>query len=93
MTITKTEAKEKIYSAGNKIFTVTFVKKDGTVRQMNCRLNVKKHLKGGKLAYNPKEYDLISCFDVQKKDYRMINCQNLLMLKIEKNEFKIGEIK
>jgi len=91
MTITKNEAKEKIYNSNGSIFSVSFVKKDGTIRNMNCRLNVKKYLRGGKLAYNPKEYDLISCFDMQKNSYRMINCHQLLMLKISGYKYKIGE--
>ena len=33
--------------AGGTIFSAEFVKKDGTVRNMVCRLNVKNRLKGG----------------------------------------------
>lgn len=31
---------------GNQVFTVEFIKKDGTKRTMNARLNVKKYVKG-----------------------------------------------
>jgi cystathionine beta-lyase/cystathionine gamma-synthase len=42
-------AKEAIEFAGSKgkIFTVTFKKKDGSVREMNARLHVAKYTSGG----------------------------------------------
>lgn len=47
-------------------FTVKFVKRNSKEeRVMNCRTGVKKHLKGGKMGYNPTAYDLISVWDVQ----------------------------
>jgi hypothetical protein len=58
---------------GDKIFTVLFIKKDGTLREMNCRLGVKKHLKGGELGYNAKELNYLPVYDIQKEGYRMIN--------------------
>lgn len=65
-----------------KAVTVTFIRrtdnketgaKAGDKRTMNCRLGVKKHLKGGELKYNPADYDLLTTFDMQKKDYRCIS--------------------
>lgn len=58
---------------GNKFFTITFVKKDGTLRKMNARLGVKKHLKGGKKSYNPDEFNYLTVFDLKKKQYRTVN--------------------
>lgn len=66
---------------GNKFFTVTFTKKDGTIRVMNARLDVKKHLKGGKLAYNPKDYNYVTVFDLTKKQYRTLNLNTLQSVK------------
>ena len=37
---------------GNKFFSVEFYKKDGTLRKMQCRLGVTKHLKGGTKSYD-----------------------------------------
>lgn len=62
---------------GKKIFTVKFTKKDGTKRIMNCRLGVKKHLKGGKLGYNPSELNYLIVYDLVKKGYRTINVNTL----------------
>ena len=35
---------EKILNSNGKIFTVTFIKKDGSIRELNGRLGVIKHL-------------------------------------------------
>lgn len=67
----------------NKIFTAQFVKKDGTIRRINCRLGVKKHLKGGEIAYNPSERGYLTVYDVQNKGYRMLNLNTLLSLTID----------
>lgn len=66
--ITATEAIELIESTRPKgvTFTVEFTKKDGTQREMNARLAVKKGVTGVGMAYNPKEYGLIACYDMQK---------------------------
>jgi len=45
----------KEFVGKNKIFTATFIKKDGSTRVMNCQLGVKKHLKGGEQKFNPIE--------------------------------------
>tara|TARA_R100000951_G_scaffold101420_1_gene92949 strand:- start:28436 stop:28693 length:258 start_codon:yes stop_codon:yes gene_type:complete len=64
------------------IFSAKFVKKNGEVRDMVCRLGVKKHLKGGELAFDAKAMNLLPVFDMQKEAYRMINISTLIQLKI-----------
>ena len=59
------------------IFSVVFLKKDGSIRHMTCRFGVKKHLKGGKLKFNPLERSLLVVFDMQKESYRMINLETI----------------
>ena len=71
---------------GGKFFSAIFVKKDGTVREINCRLGVKKHLKGGSLSYNPDDFNYLVVFDVEKKEYRTINMDRLIMLKFNGKE-------
>jgi hypothetical protein len=70
---------EKILNSKGKIFTVTFTKKDGSTRVMNCRLGVTKHLKGGESTLNPNEY--ITVYDMQNKGYRAINRQTIIDVK------------
>jgi hypothetical protein len=77
---------EKIQKAENTIFSVTFTKKDGTVRTMVARLNVKKGVKGTGMAYNPIEKGLLPVFDMQKNAFRMINLKTVTELKIRKEQ-------
>jgi hypothetical protein len=71
----------KTFVGRNKIFTATFIKKDGSTRVMNCQLGVKKHLKGGEQSFNPVERNLLTVFDMQAGGYRMINISTLKQLK------------
>lgn len=87
--ITTENAVKLIKATNGQIFTAEFEKKDGTIRQMNCRLGVKKHLKGGEMAYDPQEYDLLPVFDVQKKDYRMINTSTLRRVTVEGQSYEV----
>ena len=82
-------AMKLIKSTNGQIFTAEFEKKDGTIRAMNCRLGVTKHLKGGEMAYDPKEYDLLPVFDVQKNDYRMINMSTLRRVTVEGQTYAV----
>lgn len=65
-----------------KIFTAVFTKKDGSLRTMNCRMNVKKHVKGVGLAFDPREKGLLPVFDLQNNGYRFINLNTLQTIKI-----------
>jgi hypothetical protein len=77
--------------AGSQIFSVKFIKKDGTLREMVCRLGVKKHLKGGELAYDAKSMGYLPVFDMQKEDYRMINTNTIVEIKINGIIYKVTE--
>jgi hypothetical protein len=74
--------------AGSQIFSVKFIKKDGSLREMVCRLGVKKHLKGGELAYDAKSLGYLPVFDMQKEDYRMINTNTIVEIKINGQVYK-----
>lgn len=87
--ITKQEAENLIKSSKGKIFTVTFIKKDGTERVMNARLGVKVYLKGGSLPYNPEDMGYIPLFDIKIKEYRILNLNTIKELKISNNVYKV----
>lgn len=72
---------------GNKFFTAKFKKKDGTIRVMNARLGVTKHLKGGKLGYNASQLGYVTVFDMTKKAYRTLNLNTLTEVKT--NGYKV----
>ena len=71
------------------IFSVVFLKKDGTIRHMTCRFGVKKHLKGGELKFNPLERALLVVFDMQKKAYRMINLETISNINMKGVEYYV----
>lgn len=87
--ITPDQAVELIFSAGNALFDVVFVKKDGSLRRMNARRGVKKHLRGGELKYDPREKGLITVFDVQKGQYRSINQDTIKSLRMGGRKFVV----
>jgi hypothetical protein len=87
--ITKEQAIKVINSLKNDIFTVEFVKKNGDLRSMNCRLGVTKHLKGGEQAYEPSDYDLVCVFDMKKQAYRSINLNTLKTIKIKGEQYAV----
>lgn len=88
-TITKEQAKEQIFNTKGKIFNVKFIKKDGTLRDMTCRREVKKGVKGIGMAYNPSEYNLIPVYDMSK-GFRMINAATIKEVTINKNSFNVN---
>lgn len=79
----KTEVSQLKELVGNKIFSVVFEKKDGTLREMVCRLGVKKHLKGGEVSYDPEERNYLVVFDMQSEGYRTININTLKKIKLD----------
>jgi len=79
----KTELKDLKVMVGGKIFSVVFTKKDGTDREMVCRLGVTKHLKGGEMSYDPEEKNYLVVFDMQSEGYRTININTLKKIKLD----------
>ena len=66
---------------GNKIFTVTFTKKDGSTRVLNGRRGVRKGLNGVGMKYNPAEKGLITVYDLKVKDYRSVRVDTVTQVK------------
>jgi len=92
-TISKEQAKSLIENNNSEIFKVTFVKKDGTIRDMVCRRGVTSHLKGGVLKYDPKALGYVVVFDMAKEDYRMINLNTLISVNMGGQKFEIDQSK
>ena len=88
--ISKLEAAQKIRDTKGRMFTVTFIKKsNGEKRTMNARLGVQAYLRGGVLPYDPNTKGLIPVYDIQTKDYRMINIQGIVNLKTGGVEYNV----
>jgi len=89
--ITKNEARTLLLNQDGSIFSITFTKKDGSIRQMNCRFGVKKHLKGGELAYDPLSKGLLPVYDLKNEGYRMISLNTIIELKLNGESYIITE--
>jgi hypothetical protein len=86
-TISKVSAVELINKSRGRIFTVTYKKKDNSIRVMYCRLGVKKGVSGVGMAYEPAVRGLKSVFDMQVKEFRMLNLETIKKLVINREEF------
>jgi hypothetical protein len=76
----------QIQTAENTIFSVEFIKKDGTVRNMVARLNVKKGVNGNGMSYDPIAKGLLPVWDMQKNAFRMIQLKTVTKLQIKGEE-------
>ena len=92
-TINKEEAKKLIHITNGKIFSSTFVKKDGTHRLLTGRLKVTKGLKENAKPrpYDPSKYNLVCVYDMKAEGYRMINFNTLITLSINKEKYLIEQ--
>lgn len=75
------QIEQLIKSTKGKIFSVDFVKSDGTSRHMVARLGVSKGVNGRGLAFEPKSHDLIVAWDTVKRSHRMIPINRILSFK------------
>lgn len=99
MKITRQEAKSKIDNLQNgTIYSVTFIKKDGSVRLMNSIKGTRKGVKGVGLKFDAEERGLIPVYDIQlaKKDpanpdkaWRMVNVNTLTEICVNKERFEV----
>jgi hypothetical protein len=65
-----------------RFFSAVFTKKDGTTRYIYGRYGVKKHLKPNAKpqVYNPSERGYLTIWDMQLKEYRLINTQTIISI-------------
>ena len=91
ITINTDKAKELIKETNGKIFSSTFIKKNGECRLLTGRLKVIKGLKedAKPRPYEPSKYNLICVYDMNKQGYRMLNINTLLTLSVNKNTYTI----
>jgi hypothetical protein len=90
MELKLSEARQLIKSAKGRIFSATFVKKNGEVRRMSARTGVKRYVTGTGMKYKPSDYDLVTVFDMQKKLYRSINIGSLMSLTVNGTRYEVN---
>ena len=99
MQITRQQAKSMIDNLENgTIYSVTFVKRDGSLRLMNSIKGTKRGVKGTGLRFDPEEKGLIPVYDIQlaKKDptnpnkaWRSVNVNTLREVCVNKERFEV----
>ena len=87
--ISKVQARDLIKASGGKIFTARNIKKDGTERALNCRLNVTKGVKGVGMRYNPDDYNLITVFDMKKQEFRTLNLETVYQIDFQHERYEV----
>ncbi len=88
--VTLAEAIDLILASKGKIMTVEFTKRsDGSMRVMNCRMGVRKHLTGEGSKYSFKEKGLIPVFDLIKGQYRVINTNGIKTVRLNGGEYNV----
>lgn len=69
-----------------KFFSATFVKKNGEVRTIHCRLGVVKGLKGVGAKYDSEAAGNLVVWELKKKQYRTIPLDSIITLRYNKKE-------
>jgi hypothetical protein len=96
--ITKNEAIELIKGlAGNSIYSVKFIKKDGSERLMNSIRRTQKGVSGEGLKFDADAKGLMPVYDLQlaksgveeKKCWRMVNFETVFEVKTNGEVYKI----
>lgn len=76
---------ERVLASNGRWITVKFKKLDGSIRVLNGRLGVVKHLRGGQRTSNPDEYLIL--WDAEAKGYRHIHKARLIYVKDQGVEY------
>lgn len=87
--LSRKEAVRKILGSGGKFFTVLVRKRNGELTEMNCRMDVKKHLKGGTKRFDDKVHNLITTYSLDRKGYRSIAVEGLKQVRIDGEIFVV----
>ena len=77
---------DAIIQANGRIFSVRFKKIDGTMRDINCRVGVKKYLKGVGRNH-PK--GLLNVYDMQQEGYRYVNLNTIESAQIDGKKYTV----
>jgi len=72
-----------------RFFSVTFLKKDGSIRTMLARKGVGKGVNGNGMKYVPLDIALMNAYDVLKDAHRMINLETLIEFKLNGTKYQV----
>jgi hypothetical protein len=79
-----------VNQTNGQIFTVIFRKKNGEIREMNCRTGVVKHLRGGEKKGDDERDGNVTVYDLRVKGYRRFKTANVMEIRHGKKSLKIS---
>lgn len=91
--VTEAEAKEII--RGGHFVTVTFIKRDGTVRVLNGRTGVAKYVKGIGMVYDPEKKGIVILYEANNEaenpsdKYRAIRLDSIISIRAKGKEYTV----
>jgi hypothetical protein len=76
------DARRLVNETNGQFFNILFVKKDGSLRSLNGRIGVKKHLAGGEWlrGHGAKWPQYMPVYDVKVKGYRTLNLETAISM-------------
>lgn len=98
--IPRIQVKETLNNLKNgTIYSVTFIKKDGSVRVMNSIKGTQKGVKGVGLRFSTEEKNLIPVYDLQlarkgeqeSRAWRMVNVNTVQKICVDHEEFIVED--
>lgn len=92
-TISRQQALELInqVKAQSRVYSVKYLKKDGSVRKAQCHPTCAKYLKGGAATYNANNAGNIWYHDLGVKGSRCFNINRVLELTVNKQHYIVQE--
>lgn len=90
VSISRNDIDTILSTAGTNFLSVSFKKKDGSIRHLSGHLKVTKHLKGGESTIKDIP-DLVSIYDMQNQGYRCFSKNRLMKMRVNGNIYKIKD--
>ena len=89
--VTREKLDKLLKDQDGKFFTVVFRKLDYSLRQLNGRLGVKKHLKGGANRVTRYDNPYITVFECSGLTYRTVNLHTIKQVRANNTVYKVLE--
>ena len=70
--------RDVIRETKGRIFSVTFIKKNGEKRRMTCRVGVRKGVTGKGMNHVPADHNQVVVYDMTNKSFRTVNCETII---------------
>ena len=90
--LNRSEVREFLGELKGKFFTVEFIKRStNELRVMNCTTNYTSKLAGGEAAYDFNAKQLLPVYDLQKKGFRSIPLDAVLVIRVKGETFEVTD--